>query len=1410
MKKPPVKDHRPQLRHRGLGRWLIVVLILALLLGVAFAAVTRGPIARRIVLAQLRPLSDAEVDIRGATIALNGTITIDELSVAVPGLDGQASRILEARSATIALTGLFSGSPTPRSIHIINPIVRISQNTETGALNFATIHPRPTGTSDAPLPAISVTGGVLELGEHTGSDYQPLRRLPVVATLEPTPAADTFAFSIVQDSPDAAPFSLSGIIHPDRMEVAIDELDLAAWPNDAIPSRVRDLHRQLAIKGRILPTDLIIYNTGRIELLLELNAVELRLPVENAPLARGVMTEVDGTLRINDGGVHAELEGLLDGVPAHASFHADRLTQDSPFTCDIDIGRVRLAENLERLTYIPHFVLEQLQNFSNPTAELALDITLTRGEGDTEVLPQGFIYLFNGVASYREFPYEFTDLAATFELAGDFLLLRNVTGRAESGARVEATGRIGPLGPTAEAIIDITVTDVPLDSRLRAGLGQNHRDLYDALLSRTAYRELQDLGLIQTRAQARERAARLDALEADDTEPDRDARIAQLEAELAAPVFTIGGRAAVEVHIHRHLGEENFWERDIVVRIPAAGFLAEQFPLPIIAENVTLHIDDETATLAENEGVFRGLEGGIASIAAVAALGPEESIPTITVDATDIPVSPLLINAIPGDPGTATARDLLTRLGLSGTLDCTARIGHADLPLFDINVRPRAMNARVDDWTPADAPPTPGLRLEGITGVIHARPDALELDLVARLPDRTSAPPRARLAAGINYGLDIPDHLEIRTLSASVDRLPLETPIEQLVALVNEPAAEQLHDLRTRFDPRGTVRVEVVQASDAQGTPATTLTISDARLLRLRYREADFSLADSTGRIVLTRGEAVGIALDHFGGPLAYADRPLGLIDLDGLVRVEPAEPDAPPSGRIEARLTGGSYSPDLAEQLLPEGAEGVRDLLRAAEPEATFDLAAVIGLDANGAAALESLELSPRSIALTHNGRRLDLSVTAGSIRVDGTAAHFNGLAFAAKDWSATVDGRFDAPEEAARDADLAFTLRATSLTDELRALLPPQLADIAEGLELQIAGPIALDGGHLLLTQRPGNTRLDILGHLEVAEASAAVGVDIDRLSAAIDFVAHTDSTLDSPEYEMRVFAPGFRAAEIWMSDGSMTIRSAPEGGAIEIGPLVAEAHGGRVAASAFVWNSADGTANYDLDATLSGVRFAPVLRDLALDTDPPDPDSEADESRGVIAARLSMHGVAGGARRGVGHIQVSDGRVLKLPLLVPLIEVSNLRLPMGEQLDVAHAQFYISDDLTTFEELSVYSRSIELLGYGTLDLADQQLDLRVNSRSNTRIPLLSPVLQNLRDELVTIRVQGTLREPEIATVPLTSTRAALGSLFGREPTEQDLLLRDIKRRAVEFRERSRLSSKQIHTAVENLDRDDNNQDR
>jgi hypothetical protein len=137
-----------------------------------------------------------------------------------------------------------------------------------------------------------------------------------------------------------------------------------------------------------------------------------------------------------------------------------------------------------------------------------------------------------------------------------------------------------------------------------------------------------------------------------------------------------------------------------------------------------------------------------------------------------------------------------------------------------------------------------------------------------------------------------------------------------------------------------------------------------------------------------------------------------------------------------------------------------------------------------------------------------------------------------------------------------------------------------------------------------------------------------------------------------------------------------------------------------------------------------------------------------------------------------------VLNVPFLTRLVEVSNFVLPANAKLDFASAEFYLDGGLITFSDLSVYSEAVEILGYGTMTWPAQILDLRFNSRSARPIPVLSAIVQGIRDELVTTHVTGKLGEQQFKLEQFPGTRRMLGRAVGAPQSEQARRMLEIER--------------------------------
>ena len=153
-----------------------------------------------------------------------------------------------------------------------------------------------------------------------------------------------------------------------------------------------------------------------------------------------------------------------------------------------------------------------------------------------------------------------------------------------------------------------------------------------------------------------------------------------------------------------------------------------------------------------------------------------------------------------------------------------------------------------------------------------------------------------------------------------------------------------------------------------------------------------------------------------------------------------------------------------------------------------------------------------------------------------------------------------------------------------------------------------------------------------------------------------------------------------------------------------------------------------------------------------------------------------------------------MLALPGLINLIEVSNLSLPTGANIDLAQADFYVDGPTLAFEQLNASSRKIEILGYGTLNWQSRGVDLRFRSRSVTPIPIVSGLFESLRDELITTRVTGTIDQLDYSVSQFSETRRLINALLGNPPSEQEQQMRQVEQRVLQERNRGRRSTSDV----------------
>ena len=139
-----------------------------------------------------------------------------------------------------------------------------------------------------------------------------------------------------------------------------------------------------------------------------------------------------------------------------------------------------------------------------------------------------------------------------------------------------------------------------------------------------------------------------------------------------------------------------------------------------------------------------------------------------------------------------------------------------------------------------------------------------------------------------------------------------------------------------------------------------------------------------------------------------------------------------------------------------------------------------------------------------------------------------------------------------------------------------------------------------------------------------------------------------------------------------------------------------------------------------------------------------------------------------------------MIAVPGAMRLVEAGNLQFPASEGIDYASVQAIFDGTEISVEGISLISKSVELLGFGTATWPELELDLRLRSKATRRIPLLSQLLETIRDEFVTIVVTGTAAAPNVSVESLPETRRVIGRVLGFGETASQRRLNDLSERA------------------------------
>ncbi|MCW5753376.1 MAG: hypothetical protein KIT24_01560 [Phycisphaeraceae bacterium] len=1333
------------------GRWGRLARIGLVVVIFCFAGawvVLRGPVAKALVLPRIAEALGGEVTARSVSINLNGTIVVRGLVVRAPGLEGPAGEVLRARRSVIVLDGLHEGAQ-PRSVFIRRASLRVSQDLASGVVNLERlgIFRREKDVLGQP-PVVQIEQVEVELGEHEREMYRPLKVIMVDGMVRPGDAPGSVFIDLEERAGPGVPLVVRGRADGQGIEVLVEGVELSDWPPSAVPGSLRETFALLNLQGRVGGTRLEIDARGEISVRAELLGVAVTLPFDvegnyapSGPLAR--MTEVRGTVEFAADGVRAELTGMLEDLPYEVDLEYAGLAATSPFSCVLRTRGYALSQDPRLVPLLPSIVGERLQTFTQPTGVLDADVVIERraGQDGATIDVRGWIEISGGIASYERFPYAFSDMTGRVYFDNSVIVIEEITGVAATGARLRATGMIVPPSDSAEIDLTIRVEDVPLDETLRYGMQRRGRVL-DALVSSSRERELVEAGLLDAG-------------------------------------FVPGGDADLDIFVHRPLGPDVEWTYSVGISLDRVGVLPEAFPYPLIGEGVVIGLKGDEARLIR--GMFYGLAGGMVRLGLTADIGAEDTEVSVSVVAHDVPVDDRLVHAVDATMGDGSWSVPARGLGLGGVID-------ADLHVLDRDDGGIDLTGVVEGRGMRLAPPGGAIGVESLELRVGIGSGAIEADAIGVLADFVTG------AVSPVWG-DVRIDLATRCFDGVVVGGGVEAHmrVDQFVEPLWPEVARTWRALVETYRPSASADVVVDFACREGDTPRVSAAVIPRSDIELEMLGAAVRLDAPTGRVVVMPGEAVLFA--GFGGAMSVGGETAGRVSIQGkwpLTNLPRLDDDA-----VRVFVDGAGFASAFAHRIVREAAgEEAHARYASAQPAGLFDATAVMRMGSGGVEFEGSVR--PRSLAFAMSGKRIEFERLSGfaELALDGSIVV--DVVGHAPTWEATARGVVEGDSGQGYRFEGSGTIRSEGLSDDLKALLPQALVDAARAIDLDVErlevriDALAGHWGH----EGSQSSEVTARGSAWFAGAKIDAGIEIAQADGRLVFSA-VDWEGAGSSAELVVLMDRCTLGGMRATQAEVQILVESGGGVVQIVGFEADCHGGRISGSGRVEPAEGRGRRYQVDVAASGVRLASVLADIsengrndARAVDRPD------DSRGTMSGSLSLRGEMdrAGSRRGRGNVLIGQGAVVDMPLLMPLIKMGNLQMPTTGEVDLAMASFFIQGDVVTFDELSAFADTVEVFGFGTLHWPDRELDLMFMSRSVREIPVVSRLVEGLRDELFAAKVTGRLGAQRIEGSTLRGVRSALGMLFRDTPTAQDERLAEIERRARENRDRARRASDRI----------------
>lgn len=792
----------------------------------------------------------------------------------------------------------------------------------------------------------------------------------------------------------------------------------------------------------------------------------------------------------------------------------------------------------------------------------------------------------------------------------------------------------------------------------------------------------------------------------------------------------------------------------------------------------------------------------------VGPIGPGQPDPggLIRIAIDDIASEAALDKAFPGD-----VREALNLFDAPGKGIFPIFRGNAVVEVYKDIGAPGLFKVRVDlDIAKADGMlvgfPYP---LKDVSGRVQVREGYADI-INVRIPHPTADVRVEGIAAWKMPSHSVPPHLRDRrtNLKVTVRGLPID---DNLLSALPKDSAEWIAKtgITGLIDVDGVLQGGVGGEPYAPGGPDLHYDLAiRLREGRIQPKGSDFVVAGVSGAMHLTPDKLDLLSLEGTRdqatlraiGQVIFGKDPRSMLVVSGknLALDKPLysllPPDAQeawdeirPNGTIDGEITyaGLSTPDDMKAATQPaetKPAVTVVDLNTAAPRAPTRPTALLLSLPAGDGRDEVRREipfglhgvLRPRELSASIRTVPYLLEKLTGEVGISPDRVDFRKIAATHGETKLTIDGH--GVLEPSAVWTLAITAKDLPADAELRQALPDTLASLLDSVKASGTLDVNLDkfvyrsapstnvsasvaaATTLATTQPASAAELDIGGTIRLSGVSMDAGVVLEkvtgdiRLDAAIrgGRLASLGGALDIDSLEMA----GRKVANL------RAVVAKPAGSdELSLSRVQATVGGGDLAGQITLLSPDEGPARYAISLVLRNAD----LRELAKEN--------GEGLSGLLTASLALEGAWGkqAVRRGRGDVVVNGKEMYRMPLMLGLMQVTNLSLPISSPFSSGTVRYSVDGDKVTFERIELRSNNVVMSGDGTLDFGTKQVRMTfvTDNPAAFKIPFLQDVWRGAQQELLRIHVKGTVQEPTVENRVLSTFTTSVDEVFkGEKP--------------------------------------------